>query len=102
MSSAPLRGSLLRWVPGRIPLALHAPGKAVEGLARTPQQLFPGSLERSEAQWKAIRDPAQELAAKRRRISPFAEVSRARGLGGGNAGAIDAQGRMPFEPGVAG
>jgi hypothetical protein len=30
MSSAPLRGSFLRWVPGRIPLSLHAPGKAVE------------------------------------------------------------------------
>jgi hypothetical protein len=36
---------------------------------------FPGRLERSEAEWKAIRDPAQELAAKRRRTSPFAEVS---------------------------
>ena len=30
---------------------------------------------RSEAKWKAIRDPAQELAAKRRRISPFAGIS---------------------------
>src|SRR5215217_7030933 len=33
MSSAPLRGRVLRWVPGRIPLSLHAPGKAVEGIA---------------------------------------------------------------------
>src|SRR4051812_44592913 len=36
MSLAPLRGGFLRWVPGRIPLSLHASGKAVEGLARTP------------------------------------------------------------------
>jgi len=32
MSLAPLRGGVLRWVPGRIPLALHAPGKAVDGI----------------------------------------------------------------------
>src|SRR5215204_1839055 len=36
MSLAPLRGSLLRWVPGRIPLSLHAPGKAVERAAPKP------------------------------------------------------------------
>src|SRR4051794_24653911 len=28
MGLAPLRGRVLRWVPGRIPLTLHAPGKA--------------------------------------------------------------------------
>src|SRR5215218_9999092 len=32
-SLAPLRGGFLRWVPGRIPLSLHARGKAVEGIA---------------------------------------------------------------------
>src|SRR5215204_7030029 len=42
---------------------------------------FPGRLERSAAKWKAIRDPAQELAAKRRRISPFPEVSLKRERG---------------------
>ncbi len=42
MSSAPLRGRVLRWVPGRIPLSLHAPGKAVERAgARTLNRAFP-------------------------------------------------------------
>ena len=36
MSSAPLRGKVLRWVPGRIPLTLHAPGKEVERAAPKP------------------------------------------------------------------
>jgi hypothetical protein len=36
---------LLRWVPGRIPLSLHAPGKAVERAAPKPlNRAFPGSL----------------------------------------------------------
>src|SRR5215213_8163082 len=43
--------------------------------AQTPQPRFPGRRQRSEAKWKAIRDPAQRLAAKRRRISPFAKVT---------------------------
>ena len=51
------------------------PGKQWRELRPNPQPRFPGSLERSEAEWKAIRDPAQDLAAKRRRISPFAEAS---------------------------
>src|SRR4051812_26358370 len=36
MSLAPLRGGVLRWVPGRIPLALHAPGKAADGIGANP------------------------------------------------------------------
>src|SRR5215203_4367785 len=36
MSSAPLRGGVLRWVPDRIPLSLHAPGKAAERAAPKP------------------------------------------------------------------
>src|SRR4051812_38128331 len=68
-SSAPLRGRVLRWVPGRIPLRCMRPGKPWRELRPNPQPRFPGRLQRSEAEWKAIRDPAQELAAKRRRIS---------------------------------
>ena len=41
MSSVPLRGRVLRWVPGRIPLTLHAPGKAVARAAPNPQRAFP-------------------------------------------------------------
>ena len=45
------------------------PGKQWRELA--PAR-FPGRLQRSEAEWKAIRDPAPEAAAKRRRTD-FAE-----------------------------
>src|SRR4051794_22477368 len=48
-------------------------------LARTPQQPFPASLQRSAAEWNAIRDPAQQAAAKRRRTH-FAEVSARAGI----------------------
>src|SRR5829696_1093780 len=47
-ASVPLRGDLLRWVPGRIPLALHAPGKAVERSARTLNSPFPGPWSEAE------------------------------------------------------
>src|SRR5215207_4873902 len=52
ISLAPLRGGVLRWVPGCIPLALHAPGKAAQRSARISQRPFPGRLERSEAEWR--------------------------------------------------
>ena len=77
MGSAPLRGRVSRSVPGRIPLTLHAPGKGAERAARPNRRpRFPGSLQRSEAEWKAIRDPAPETAAKRRRTD-FAELAPA-------------------------
>src|SRR5215203_4917487 len=68
-SLTPLRGGFLRWVPGRIPLSLHARGKAVEGIAldlptafsRTPAT-HPGL---DPGEWKAIRDPARDLAQRR-------------------------------------
>src|SRR5215203_3476115 len=69
MSSAPLRGRVLRWVPGRIPLALHAPGKAVEGLARTPR-LSEAGFSDAQAIAGAIAEYAHRLQAisKWRRI----------------------------------
>jgi hypothetical protein len=48
-------------------------GKQRMELRSISQQRFPGRLQRSEAEWKAIRDPAQEAAAKRRQTH-FAEV----------------------------
>ena len=69
------------------------------------QQHFPGRLQRSEAEWKAIRDPAQELAAKRRRIAPFAKASLHEAFGARNAEGMEAQGSgraMDFAPRVAG
>ena len=43
------------------------------------QPRFPGSLQRSEAEWKAIRDPAQELAKRRLPLS-FTAVAQRRTL----------------------
>src|SRR5215217_4482543 len=80
MSSAPLRGGVLRWVPGRIPLSLHAPGKAAERAARASQQPFPGRLERSEAEWKAIRDPAQDSRSAAPAEEAFAVARNGAGI----------------------
>jgi hypothetical protein len=40
-------------------------GRRVGKRGVTSPPSFPGSLERSEAEWKAIRDPAQGVAAKK-------------------------------------
>src|SRR3954465_7452106 len=79
MSLAPLRGSFLRWVPGRIPLSLHAPGKAMERAAPKPSTALsrtPGT-QRSEVEG----DPGPS-ARTRREAAPnltFAEAWEARG-----------------------
>src|SRR4051794_2241472 len=51
MGLAPLRGRVLRWVPGRIPLTLHAPGKAAERAAPKPSTALSRkpATQRSEA-----------------------------------------------------
>ena len=86
--SAPLRGSFLRWVPGRIPPTLHAPGKSSGWSWRSvSQQRFPGRLQRSEAEWKGIRDPAQDSRSA-------AYSSFRRGLPPEEAGARDPLGRF--------
>ena len=66
MSSAPLRGSFLRWVPGRIPLSLHAPGKAADGIgARSLNSAFPDAWnERSGVEG----DPGPSARLAKRRL----------------------------------
>src|SRR3954447_11747212 len=46
--SEPIRGNILRWVPGSIPLTLHAPGKGAEDHAPGTQPFSRmGGAERS-------------------------------------------------------
>src|SRR5215207_5918909 len=77
-----LRGGVLRWVPGRIPLRCMRPGKPWRLISQPP---FPGSLQRSAAKWKAIRDPAQDSAKRRllflwRRPGPLRCSDRLEGM----------------------
>src|SRR5215218_5549493 len=69
MSLAPLRGGVLRWVPGRIPLSLHAPGKAVERAAPKPSTALSRKPVTQRSGVEGYPGPSARLAAKRRRIS---------------------------------
>ena len=75
ISSAPLRGRVSRWVPGRIPLSLHAPGKAVERAAPKPST----ALSRTPStQRSGVEGDPGPSARTRREAAPnsaFAEVS---------------------------
>src|SRR5215207_9181829 len=80
-SSAPLRGGVLRWVPGRIPLSLHAPGKAVERAAPKPST----ALSRTPAtQRSGVEGDPGPSARTRREAAPNSfrrGLSSARGRG---------------------
>jgi len=76
-SLTPLRGGVLRWVPGRIPLSLHAPGKAADGAAPKPSTALSRKPVTQRGGVEGYPGPSARLAAKRRRISPCAMVSQA-------------------------
>src|SRR5215211_167904 len=109
MSSAPLRGGVLRWVPGCIPLSLHAPGKAAERAAPKPlNRAFPDAcnaakrsgrlsgiqrndLPRSGAESRlSQRSPAGQsdspMSASRSSLPPLGEAERRGGVGVGGGG----------------
>ena len=96
MSLAPLRGSLLRWVPGRIPLTLHAPGKAVEELALTLNRVSRTPVtQRSEVEGY----PGPSARAREAPLAlPFAEVSM-RVTGGLCTGHAAQRHHSPCNPG---
>ena len=73
MNLAPLRGGVLRWVPGRIPLTLHAPGKTVERAAPKPSTALSRkpATERSEVEGY----PGPSATSCEALLIPFAEVS---------------------------